>query len=267
MFVQISVPFDTELLSLELVQSNSLVSSYYCLKNFSWLILFLRATILMALVKILKKLRQKLRRQQPRQQLTYEQMLAILKQEAHLAALNRPQHFTILAGDSLSSWFPTDLLPPERTWLNQGIAGDTSAGLLQRLELFDKTQPERIFVMIGINDLIRGVADGMILENQRQIVRYLRRVHPESQIVLQSILPHNQQFSNWKRADPVANSQIRQLNQEIEAIAAAEGAKYLDLHSLFTDTEGNLRPELTTDGLHLGRQGYLVWRSALQMYK
>lgn len=121
--------------------------------------------------------------------------------------------------------------------------------------------------MIGINDLIRGVANGMILENQQQIVRYLRQVHPESQIVLQSILPHNQQFSNWKRADPVPNSQIRQLNQEIEAIAAAEGANYLDLHSLFTDVEGNLRPELTTDGVHLSKQGYLVWRSALQMYK
>jgi len=32
--------------------------------------------------------------------------IAILEQEANLAALNRPQHLTILAGDSLSDWFP-----------------------------------------------------------------------------------------------------------------------------------------------------------------
>jgi len=44
--------------------------------------------------------------------------------------------------------------------------------------------------MIGINDLLRGMTDETILENQRQIVRYLRQVHPDSQIV-QSILPYS----------------------------------------------------------------------------
>jgi len=44
--------------------------------------------------------------------------------------------------------------------------------------------------MIGINDLLRGMTDET-MENQRQIVRYLRQVHPDSQIVVQSILPYS----------------------------------------------------------------------------
>ncbi len=193
--------------------------------------------------------------------LTYKQRLFILKQEANLAAHNRPQHLTVLAGDSLSDWFPADLLPPERTWLNQGISGETSTGVLRRLKLFDKTQPETIFVMIGINDLLRGVTDETILENQQQIVRYLRRVHPNSQIVVQSILPHSGEQSN-----AVSNARIRQLNRQLKAIALAEDVTYLDLHPLFTDAQGNLRADLSSDGLHLNSQGYLVWRSAFQMY-
>lgn len=202
-------------------------------------------------------------------QLTYKQRVAVLEQSA-LAALNRPQHLTVLAGDSLSDWFPTDLLPPERTWLNQGIAGDTSTGLLKRLHLFDQTQPETIFVMIGINDFLRGVRGETILENQRQIVRHLRRVHPNSQIVVQSILPYSGEGANWERRSlrllTISNVRIRQLNRQLKVIAATESVKYLDLHPLFTDAQGNLRADLSTDGLHLNSQGYLVWRSALQMY-
>ncbi len=207
--------------------------------------------------------------QQPNHQLTYEQSLAILEQEADVAALESQESLTILAGDSLSLWFPVDLLPPERTWLNQVRSGDTSAGLLRRLKLFDRTQPKTIFVMIGINDLIRGVTDETILENQRHIVRHLRRVHPDSQIVVQSILPYNREDPKWQgffHLLAVSNSGIRQLNRQSKAMVAEEGVKYLDLHPLFTDAQGNLRAELSTDGLHLNTRGYLVWRSALQMY-
>lgn len=205
----------------------------------------------------------------PRHQLTYDQWLALLKQEAEVAAAEQPKRLTVLLGDSLSLWFPSDLLPTERRWLNQGISGEGSAGLLGRLSLFDQTRPETIFLMIGINDLIRGVADADILENQRQIIRYLLDVHPQTQLVVQSILPHSGDRATWQGRDrlkAIPNSHIRELNRQLAAIAAEEGVYYLDLHPLFTDAQGNLRTDLTTDGLHLSSQGYLVWRSAIQLF-
>ncbi|WP_083389458.1 SGNH/GDSL hydrolase family protein [Trichormus sp. NMC-1] len=205
----------------------------------------------------------------PRHKLSYRQWLDILKQEAKVAASKPPQHLTILAGDSLSLWFPPELLPEDRTWLNQGISGETSDGLLKRLDLFDRTQPETILVMIGINDLIRGVGDEEILANQRQIIRYLRNTHPQAQIFVQSILPHGGEEATWERKEKllaIPNSRIRQLNEELQKIATRQDIKYLDLHPLFTNKQGNLNPQLTTDGLHLNPQGYLVWRTALQIY-
>jgi lysophospholipase L1-like esterase len=205
----------------------------------------------------------------PRHQLTYQQWLDLLQQEAKAVTEHAPSRLTILAGDSLSLWFPPDLLPSDRTWLNQGISGETSAGLLRRLDFFERSQPETIFVMIGINDLIRRVKDNTLLANQRQILKTLRKQHPKAEIVMQSILPHGGQQAMWEGRDrlrSVSNQHIRDLNQQLRSIAHQEGAHFLDLHPLFTDIKGDLRQDLSTDGLHLNSQGYWVWRTALELY-
>lgn len=202
----------------------------------------------------------------PRHLLNYQQWVELLGREADVVARQQPKSLTILAGDSLSLWFPSEILPPERTWLNQGISGETSKGLLNRLALFDKTQPEMIFVMIGINDLIRGITDETLLANQQMIVRYLRRMHPRSKIVVQSILPHSAESVTWEGRDrllAIPNPRIRKLNERLRAIAKEENVIFLDLYPLFADADGNLKTELSTDGLHLNPQGYLVWRNAL----
>ena len=204
-----------------------------------------------------------------RHKLNYQQWVDILKQEAKVVAEKPPSNLFILAGDSLSLWFPPELLPGEKHWLNQGISGEKSQGLLKRLNLFDKTQPEVIFVMIGINDLIAGVSDREILDNQEKIVNYLQKAHPKTEIVVQSILPHGAQKSTWEGKDKLLNtpnSRIRKLNEQLLAIAKKRDVKFLNLYPLFADSEGNLRLELSTDGLHLNSQGYIVWRTALQLY-
>jgi lysophospholipase L1-like esterase len=202
----------------------------------------------------------------PRHQLNYQQWVALLQQEAEVAAAQKPEHLSILLGDSLSLWFPAELLPPQRTWLNQGISGETSAGLLERLELIDKSQPEVIFVLIGINDLIGGMKDETIVANQQLIIRYLRQVHPQAKIVVQSILPHGAEKVTWEGRDrlvAIPNTRILALNGQIKALAKSEDVIYLDLYPLFADANGNLNTELTSDGLHLNAQGYKVWRNAL----
>ncbi|MEG4576442.1 SGNH/GDSL hydrolase family protein [Microcoleus sp. N3A4] len=200
---------------------------------------------------------------------TYQQWVTQLGREAEATAANRPPKLSVLAGDSLSMWFPTKLLPPDQIWLNQGISGETSVGLLKRLQLFDRTVPDTVFVMIGINDLLRGASDEGILDNQRQIIRDLRWAHPKAQVVVQSILPHSGEQATWENRDrllAIPNSRIRAINRRLKEIASSENVLYLDLQPLFADADGNLSTELSTDGLHLNDRGYLVWRSALQLF-
>ncbi|MBW4426609.1 MAG: G-D-S-L family lipolytic protein [Nostoc desertorum CM1-VF14] len=192
-----------------------------------------------------------------KRQLTYDDWKSLLALEARAIAQGQgANHLSILIGDSLSMWFPREKLPAGKLWLNQGISGDTSSGVLKRLKAFSATRPDVIYVMAGINDLRKGDSDDAILRNYRRIVRRLRQAHPQTQIIVQSILP--------TRLPKLSNSRIRQINTQLTLIAKQEGANYLNIYSWFTDMEGNLRSELTTDGLHLSQEGYDVWRSALQ---
>ncbi|MEC4813895.1 MAG: SGNH/GDSL hydrolase family protein [Scytonema sp. PMC 1069.18] len=190
-------------------------------------------------------------------QLTYEDWKSLLTVEAKAMSRRQGSHsLGILVGDSLSLWFPPEKLPLGRLWLNQGISGDTSGGILKRLSAFSKTKPDIIYIMAGINDLRKGTADEVILSNYRRIVHSLRKIHPEAKIFIQSILP--------TRLSNIPNHRIRNINYQLALIAQDEGADYLNLYQWFTDFQGNLRKELTTDGLHLSKEGYDVWQSALQ---
>lgn len=189
-------------------------------------------------------------------QLTYEDWKSLLAMEAKAMAQSQGDNrLGIVVGDSLSLWFPREKLPVGRLWLNQGISGETSNGILKRLSVFAQTKPDVIYIMAGINDLRKGTTDETILGNHRQIVRKLRQTHPKTIIFIQSILP--------TRLSAIPNTRIRHLNDQLALIARQEGADYLNLYDSFTDFQGNLRQELTTDGLHLSAEGYEVWRSLL----
>ncbi|HEY9811224.1 MAG TPA: SGNH/GDSL hydrolase family protein [Halomicronema sp.] len=188
---------------------------------------------------------------------TYQDWKYLLKQEAK--AISRGQganQLNVLIGDSLSLWFPSERLPAGSLWLNQGISGDNTTGILQRINTLNQTNPHSIYLMAGINDLRQGETDADILWNLRQIVRRLRQNHPQTRIILQSILP--------TRFAAIPNSRIQKLNKQLAMIAAEEQASYLELERYFSDEQGNLRRELTTDGLHLNARGYAVWEWALQ---
>lgn len=192
-----------------------------------------------------------------KQQLTYEDWKSLLALEAKAIAQGQGKNrLSILVGDSLSLWFPRQKLPTGKLWLNQGISGDTSAGMVNRITAFSQTRPEAIYVMAGINDLRKGRSDDTILQNYRRIMRRLRQNHPKTQIFVQSILPTH--------VSTIANSRIRRLNAKIAQIAQQERVNYLNIHHWFTDAEGNLRSDLTTDGIHLSLEGYDVWAFALQ---
>jgi lysophospholipase L1-like esterase len=190
------------------------------------------------------------------EQPTYEQWKSLLEREAQAVAQGQGSNrLAVLLGDSISMWFPQDRLPGGQIWLNQGISGDTSRGILSRLSALRGTRPDTIYILAGINDLRQGMGVDEILENHRQILRHLRQDHPGVQVILQSILP--------TRLAQISNQQINWINQQLAAIAREEGASYLDLYAQFSDRTGNLQLELTTDGLHLNARGYELWQGTL----
>ncbi|XHX78133.1 MAG: GDSL-type esterase/lipase family protein [Stenomitos frigidus ULC029] len=187
---------------------------------------------------------------------TDRQWRQLLAMEARAATRGQgDRRLSIMVGDSLSLWFPSDRLPANQLWLNQAISGENTSAILRRLSTFAGARPQAIYVMAGVNDLKQGATDNEILWNLRQIVRRLKRAHPQAQIVVQSILP--------TRTAAVPGDRVSWLNQRLAAIAQEDGAAFLDLYTAFADLDGGLRDDLTTDGLHLNASGYQTWQTAL----
>lgn len=204
-----------------------------------------------------------------RHSLDYEQWVALLAAEAEAAvAIDAPRQ-NILLGDSLTLWFPGGMLPGRKTWINQAISGENSGGLRKRLHLLDNTSPEAVFIMVGINDLIWGGSKADLVYNVRRMIDYLRQTHPEARVVVQSVLPHGGETATWEGRDRLATippDVIREVNDQLQLVTVETEVDFLNLYPLFVNGDGYLRPDLSTDGLHLNENGYLVWRTALALF-
>jgi lysophospholipase L1-like esterase len=188
---------------------------------------------------------------------TYEEWIALLKREATSMAKGQGKNrLTVILGDSISQWLPLEQLATDRFYLNQGISGDTTGGVLKRLAAIDEVRPDTIYVMVGVNDLKNGKTDREILGNLQKIMQRLRQVHPQAQVIVNSVLP--------TRLPSIPTDRVTPLNQKIAQLAQQEGVGYLALTSAFADESGILRQDLTTDGIHLSAQGYAVWGGALR---
>lgn len=153
------------------------------------------------------------------------------------------------------------LQPDSAVILNRGIVGDYTSGVLGRLDEIVRHKPSKIFLLVGINDLIFEKKPKDIVPVYRDIVASLRNKTPDSELFLQSIFPVN----NTLKKIGVENQTIQQLNTEIARIAKDYALPYLDIYSELTDAGGNLSPRFTDDGIHLNGQGYQVWKNSILM--
>jgi lysophospholipase L1-like esterase len=95
---------------------------------------------------------------------TYQDWMTLLRREARAIANGQGQNrLEVILGDSLGLWLPPDTLPRDRLWLNQSISGETSVGILRRLNAFAATRPTVIHLMVGVNDLKNNVPEAEIV--------------------------------------------------------------------------------------------------------
>lgn len=142
---------------------------------------------------------------------------------------------------------------------NRGISGDHTAGLLHRTAAMAKGKPDKVFLLIGINDLARGLSTDSVERNILLFASYLRQESPTTRLFVQSLLPVSNAFGKFGGHTAKADSIVR-LNRRLREKAASHGYTYLDLHNSFIDAAGRMDGRYTNDGLHLTGEGYLLWK-------
>jgi sialate O-acetylesterase len=171
----------------------------------------------------------------------------------------------VFIGNSITNGAEWNELFPRKRVKNRGISGDTSEGMYDRLDALVKGRPAKIFILVGINDISRGIEVETIVQNMKRIVEKIQNESPKTKIYIQSILPVNPDFGMFK--GHMKPELIKEINQSYQNIAQEYKVNYIDLYSHFLEEETDkMDKKYTNDGLHLLGEGYLLWREIVKPY-
>jgi lysophospholipase L1-like esterase len=176
-----------------------------------------------------------------------------------LFALSKTESASIvMLGDSLTEGAPWEELTGCARLVNRGVSGDTTPGVLARLDEIVKLKPRAVFLMIGVNDISRHVPKETSVESLRAILDRLERAGIRTFAF--HVLPVTASYARKERK----NDSINALNAAIAGVFAQHpGTQVIDLRPLVRGSDGALREELSYNGLHLSPKGYEIWRDAI----
>ena len=185
----------------------------------------------------------------------------------HFELLPDTDREIIFLGDSITAWCQWSELFQNLRIKNRGIGGDRTDGILFRLDEVLSSSPDKIFIMIGINDLAYGADFQNVFQNYKIIIQRILEKSPGTKIYIQSLLPVNKQLlAKYYPTSKITGGNIRKLNNSLEDLSSKFQLNYIDLYSLFKKDEDQLDERFTYDGLHLNGNGYLIWKSAIEKY-
>ncbi len=173
----------------------------------------------------------------------------------------------IFIGDSIVEYYPLyELLQTDKRLVNRGIRGYKTDLLLENLDahLFGQAL-DKVFILIGTNDIGKEMPQTETLSNLEAVIQEISRDYPLAQLQLLSVLPVNEDPAYKSTVYVRSNEKIQALNQAYRQLANAYmNVQFIDLYDAFLDEKGQLRPDYTTDGLHLTIAGYAALSKALQ---
>jgi lysophospholipase L1-like esterase len=142
---------------------------------------------------------------------------------------------------------------------NRGISGDTTRGVLIRLdEDVLALHPRAVVILIGTNDLEEGADPETIAANLKLLIGKLNEADPRMPIVLCQVFP-----SSESKKRPV--SKIKKVNELYAAVVRGNPqVTLIETWALFANASGDAKPEEFPDLLHPNQAGYAKWAAAIQ---
>lgn len=120
--------------------------------------------------------------------------------------------------------------------------------------------PEKIFILLGSNDIANGYSSSKFAGYYGQFVSNLKSKIPGVKIYVQSIFPVTEKYESKKHSGTsVTNKKIDDFNAALQAMCKSGGATYLDVSSVVKGTDGKLPSSASTDGIHFTKSYYQKW--------
>jgi lysophospholipase L1-like esterase len=161
-----------------------------------------------------------------------------------------------MLGNSLTAYADWNELLGRKDVQNFGVADFSIKQLSWLLDQWViPSKPGLCFINGGQEDIMLGVPMERIAEDYSMILDSLQ--HNGIQPVVQSTL------MRWEDAE--GNRQADRINQLLKAICNERNIDFINLNTVLSGKNG-LKPQYTTDGMHLNSKGYELWSIILKDY-
>jgi lysophospholipase L1-like esterase len=166
----------------------------------------------------------------------------------------------VFLGDSIiQGWksLPQDF--PNLKVANRGIGGDTTRGVLYRLNAdVLALKPKAVVLLIGTNDLGNGADPADVADNIEAILTAIKNYNPNVPVIVCKVLPRGTPESHYAE-------KIEKLNALVENFVQTRSNFYeCDTWSIFADENGYSTKDIFPDLLHPNATGYARWTAALK---
>ena len=132
-------------------------------------------------------------------------------------------------------------------------------------EIAGRIHPEKIFVMIGLNDPVAQDPDKS-LTYVRKVIETLKEKLPETDVYFFSETPVTANYGKVKMR-PKYQEQLDVYNARMKDTCISCGGFFVDIADVFKDETGYLKREYSSDNVcHLSEEGVAVWIQALKDY-
>ena len=165
-----------------------------------------------------------------------------------------PNADLVMFGDSITEWAPWADIFRDVSIVNRGLAGDTTTGMLRRIDTTLNVKPKLVCFMAGINDLAQGYDVEHIYQNYIDMLEVWQE--NDIRILVQSTLYVGSKLQGL-------NSSVELLNSKISEYCSQQGIAFLDVNSVLSPNK-LLSNEYSCDDLHLNAKAYQAWAEVLQ---
>lgn len=176
------------------------------------------------------------------------------------ALADAPAPKVVFMGDSITEfWSRFDPELFSEGVVNRGISGQTSPQMLVRFYSdVVALRPAAVHIMAGTNDLAGNTGPSRPEDFKNAIRAMTDLAEANGVAVVLASIPPAAAFP-W-RPEVAPAPIIAELNAWIERYAAERGLVFVDYHAAMAGPSGELRAELSNDGVHPDADGYAVMR-------
>lgn len=177
------------------------------------------------------------------------------------ASVAQDQNAVVFLGDSITQGWGDNLGNSfvGMKVANRGISGDTTRGMLVRLQGdVLALNPRAVVMLMGTNDLEEKDSPETIAGNVKEIVARIAAHDASVPILLCKVFP-----SSARMRRPAAA--IKRINELcVAAVSGFDQVSVLDTWSIFADEAGDAKKAEFPDLLHPNKSGYAKWAAVLR---